>query len=732
MEKETSVTYDYNTGKPLAPGQSQSLYNTSTGQRIGDTGLNTYPVVTSSAAKDDLNKIKSSYNEIKSNMDNQALSIAREKEQPKIGQNALSVVSYKDNPDGTTTNTLSDGSKSTVKYIKNVDGTLQPVEVNSTESNSYDPYASLSSSQADRTSLVNEGKKVYEETMNTINGIKSGSVPLDPSQIAQIESLRQSYQKLIQNQGLANITDAGQANLRGYQKGAAEYDPTFQNRVIGEVVAGGQRKIAELNNQMADAVSKLTLAFKTDNIKLAKDAYEMYQKSYSERMEAVDKFVSEAQTEIKRVEEKRAEQQKQIDDILLEASKNGAPSDIQNKVRSATNKADAVAAAGDYLQSTSGDIGSYNLYRRQALASGITPIGYDAWLDKEANRKKTASGSSGLPASTITQIDKLSSSFDNAPITKQYNEAVNKKLTFDSILQDGVSGPEDVALVYEFMKALDPQSVVRETEYETARKSGNLFQGVYAKFNGYLKDTGGFLPPNVRQEFASIVDKKLGAITKQYENLRNETARKINIKTGETDGADYLTNYSLSLGDNVLKEQKTLQEQIDDLYLKSPQNVRDAIDELESIGASDEEIQRELSKRGYVSMGGQYSADDAAKALAVIESSNSYDAVSPVNKNGKRAYGKYQIMETNIPSWSKEALGREVSLNEFRKNPDIQEAIAKFKIAQIYNEYGGNVDDVASIWFSGKPYKGNVAADVTGTDVPTYVDNFRKALQSLT
>lgn len=41
----------------------------------------------------------------------------------------VTVISYKDNPDGTTTNFLSDGTTSTVRYTQNQDGTLQPIEV---------------------------------------------------------------------------------------------------------------------------------------------------------------------------------------------------------------------------------------------------------------------------------------------------------------------------------------------------------------------------------------------------------------------------------------------------------------------------------------------------------------------------------------------------------------------------------------------------------------------------
>lgn len=56
---------------------------------------------------------------------------------------AREIVSYTDNADGTTTNTLSDGSKSTVQYIKNADGTLTPKEIR-TEQNTADYLQALS------------------------------------------------------------------------------------------------------------------------------------------------------------------------------------------------------------------------------------------------------------------------------------------------------------------------------------------------------------------------------------------------------------------------------------------------------------------------------------------------------------------------------------------------------------------------------------------------------------
>ena len=155
----------------------------------------------------------------------------------------------------------------------------------------------------------------------------------------------------------------------------------------------------------------------------------------------------------------------------------------------------------------------------------------------------------GLPDNTQSQIDSLAEAFDRNGVVKKFIEAHDKKESFDSIIANGNGGPADLALVFEFMKALDPQSVVRETEFATAAKSGNIFKGWAARFNGYLEEEGGFLPENVKKEFQNIVNQKFDVSRKNYTNIWSETGRKINIKLAPhqfSNGTEYLTQYDLS------------------------------------------------------------------------------------------------------------------------------------------------------------------------------------------
>lgn len=122
--------------------------------------------------------------------------------------------------------------------------------------------------------------------------------------------------------------------------------------------------------------------------------------------------------------------------------------------------------------------------------------------------------------------------------------------------------------------------------------------------------------------------------------------------------------------------------------------------------------------------------------IARVESGGDYQARGPEVTSGmyagQRALGKYQIMPGNLPSWSKEALGREVTEEEFLANPDIQDAITRHQMQKNYEKYG-NKDDVASVWFTGRPVAeaGN-AKDVTGTSVQEYVKRFNQGGQQST
>lgn len=116
-------------------------------------------------------------------------------------------------------------------------------------------------------------------------------------------------------------------------------------------------------------------------------------------------------------------------------------------------------------------------------------------------------------------------------------------------------------------------------------------------------------------------------------------------------------------------------------------------------------------------------------AIASIESAGSgdYSAIGTRNAKLGRPLGRYQVMEGNLPAWSKEVLGRNVSAQEFLNNPALQDQIFDAKMDQYEQRFGQ--EGAAQAWFGGEGSVGKAGrSDVHGTTVGGYGKRYMAAL----
>lgn len=99
---------------------------------------------------------------------------------------------------------------------------------------------------------------------------------------------------------------------------------------------------------------------------------------------------------------------------------------------------------------------------------------------------------------------------------------------------------------------------------------------------------------------------------------------------------------------------------------------------------------------GLGNKGGGSAFQKFVNSIAKQESGGNYRAV---NKSSG-ALGKYQIMPSNIASWSKEALGRSITPQQFLRNPNLQEKVARNKLSYYFNRYGAA--GAAKAWYGGE------------------------------
>lgn len=119
--------------------------------------------------------------------------------------------------------------------------------------------------------------------------------------------------------------------------------------------------------------------------------------------------------------------------------------------------------------------------------------------------------------------------------------------------------------------------------------------------------------------------------------------------------------------------------------------------------------------------------DAERNAISGIESGGKYNEVGPATKTGDRAYGRYQVMGQNIPQWTREALGRSMTPEEFLRSPQAQDAVFNQKFGQYKDKYGP--EGAARAWFAGEGGMNNPnARDVLGTTVQNYSDRFMRGM----
>lgn len=107
-------------------------------------------------------------------------------------------------------------------------------------------------------------------------------------------------------------------------------------------------------------------------------------------------------------------------------------------------------------------------------------------------------------------------------------------------------------------------------------------------------------------------------------------------------------------------------------------------------------------------------------AIAGQESGGLRDPYRVVNAWG--AVGKYQVLKSNIPQWSRAALGYSITWQKYRDSPELQEKIVRHRMKGYWDKYGAR--GAASAWYSGNPtLHQSTRPQPGGPSIKSYVDS---------
>jgi len=123
----------------------------------------------------------------------------------------------------------------------------------------------------------------WNQTQQQLNQIRSGTFPLTADQQAQLDAVQRQFDILKEQQKVANKAYEGGTGVAEIASGRSEHFREISQGNVAAAVNVGIQKLADLDSQAANTISKLRQGFQTDNYKMIQDAWINYEKFQTDR-----------------------------------------------------------------------------------------------------------------------------------------------------------------------------------------------------------------------------------------------------------------------------------------------------------------------------------------------------------------------------------------------------------------------------------------------------------------
>lgn len=162
------------------------------------------------------------------------------------------------------------------------------------------------------------------------------------------------------------------------------------------------------------------------------------------------------------------------------------------------------------------------------------------------------------PATIQSTINQIAGNFDNEQIVKNFSTSAAGFQTMANIKNTTTNPADDIAMIYQFAKIMDPNSVVREGEYAVVQRYAQSWAESFGfKANRIFSNTK-FLTAQAIQNMKAAANAKFQADKGAYENLAQEYTRRIEeAKQGKIGGSisNYAAGYNVAQSANNISTQ---------------------------------------------------------------------------------------------------------------------------------------------------------------------------------
>jgi len=435
------------------------------------------------------------------------------------------------------------------------------------------------------------------------------NVDTDPAYASKVKSIQGQFANLRVATEKANAGRATALSSLGLRTGTTQYAGGVQLGIEGEELTQATARMSEINRQEAETISSAREAFeskKWDTYSKKVTAIQNIRETKSKELDKINTLLADS---IKKGEETKTDNEianlyatgttdiasilktlkgkgistsiskiastlkdiipAGLDDLVKTARSNGASPKIISKILSSggdMNK--AYKEAGSFGLGGTGMIGEYNYYKAQTESAGQVPLDFNEYQNADANRKikiQQAANAAGLTSALTNTALKLSDDYEaRSKDYYQQREAYNRIVS--SATDPSAAG--DLALIFNYMKVLDPGSTVREGEFANAQNAGSAFSIVGAKYNKIV--SGERLTEVQRKDFVDRANKLFEGAKKQQDSVVKEFESKA-VKYGVPgDLVVRDTSATGSITNDLIQTEKAAEDNLKNFITKNP------------------------------------------------------------------------------------------------------------------------------------------------------------------
>lgn len=147
--------------------------------------------------------------------------------------------------------------------------------------------------------------KGAQKTQDDLLAIQNGTYPLTSGQQAQIDSMTNYYNSLIEAQKVENANVTG--NMTGLQNLFGMGGSSVGLSAINKTISDGRAAIDKLNKQMNDSIAALRAGLQQDNVNLVLKLHESYLNAVDAKQKAIDNMHQEVVSAANKMEQRQAD-----------------------------------------------------------------------------------------------------------------------------------------------------------------------------------------------------------------------------------------------------------------------------------------------------------------------------------------------------------------------------------------------------------------------------------------